>query len=166
VAVKLDGFNQTPMDGLYRRRDTVVIADHPTFFHTQGDNMFLYKNKSERWAISPTSLRNEDLVEAAKQGEQQGLACQKATGRRMDGTWIEFLNKRWVDVKLSVRTFNFEEYERHALGRHKRAAPLPHQPKAQETASCQCCDTRRPDRPGLVPEQSRSHQTACAAAAT
>ncbi|CAE6969547.1 unnamed protein product [Symbiodinium sp. CCMP2592] len=129
VAVKLDGFHQTPMDGLYRRRDTVVIADHPTFFHTQGDNMFLYKNKSERWAISPTSLRNEDLVEAAKQGEQQGLACQKATGSRMDGTWIEFLNKRWVDVKLSVRTFNFEEYERHALGRHKRAAPLPHQPK-------------------------------------
>eukprot|EP00439_Symbiodinium_sp_Y106_P033902 s3592_g4.t1 len=159
VAVKLDGFNQTPMDGLYRRRDTVVIADHPTFFHTQGDNMFLYKNKSERWAISPTSLRNEDLVEAAKQGEQQGLACQKATGRRMDGTWIEFLNKRWVDVKLSVRTFNFEEYERHALGRHKRAAPLPHQPKVSFPNNPGVTRPRvqpLPPRPATVPEPELS----------
>ncbi|CAE7647688.1 unnamed protein product [Symbiodinium sp. CCMP2456] len=161
VAVKLDGFHQTAMDGLYRRRETVVIADHPTFFQTPGDKMFLYKNMEKRWAISPTALRGNDLVEAVKQGESQGVACQKATGRRMDCTWIEFFHKRWVDVNLSVRTFNFEEYEQHALGRQKRhAAPLPHQkvsfpnrPGVASRPRVQPLPPRPTVQPELSPEQ-------------
>ncbi|CAE7039562.1 Wdr53 [Symbiodinium natans] len=124
VAVKIEGFHQTPLDGLYRRREAVMIANHPTFFHTQGET-FLYKSDSSRWTISPTSLRNENLVEAAKRGETPGIAYQKAADKGMECIWMEFLHKRWVDTKPSVRTLNFEEYERQALSRQKRAAPLP-----------------------------------------
>ncbi|CAJ1330552.1 unnamed protein product, partial [Effrenium voratum] len=114
VAVRVEGFHEPALDGWYRRRDNCVIIGGPAFFHEKEDvSTFMYKQASGRWAISPLKVGDQDLLRAAQEGHDRGVACQKAAKGALE-RWQEFHNGRWVDTKLIVETFNFEEYEKHA----------------------------------------------------
>eukprot|EP00435_Cladocopium_sp_Y103_P005138 s1904_g1.t1 len=141
VALYVEGFKEEALDGWYRRRDKCIITGSPAFFNNkQGSSkLFMYKQASGRWVISPVRAGKEgedDLLRAARQGQDRGVACQKAA-RGGFNSWREFYQGRWVETKLTVEMFNFEQYEREKrrsqLAREQRQAlalPAPVAPVA------------------------------------
>eukprot|EP00434_Breviolum_minutum_P013139 symbB.v1.2.011580.t1/scaffold782.1/size163076/4 len=138
VALLVEGFKEEALDGWYRRRDKCIVTGSPAFFHgsSGAPKLFMYKQASGRWVISPVrggSGGEADLLRAARLGQDRGVACQKAA-KGSFSSWREFYQGRWVETKLHVEMFNFEDYERYKrrhgdVDRQAPIAALPAAPK-------------------------------------
>lgn len=91
---KFSGFYNAALNATFHLDRVMLIRGRHSFWSRRRDLFMYWQDGPARWAIVQRWDRTLDVLDAVRQGENRGWACQQG-----DGLWIEFWMCKWRQVR-------------------------------------------------------------------